>query len=106
MPKFVRIHEGNGLDGLHLDDLPLPGLELTARNASLRPYSMMNFTAKPECRERGVKFVHDAVKRGDLQPRVDRSFSLQAFRDAFEYIRSKRSGHGKVVIETGREDLK
>lgn len=24
MPRFVRIHEGNGLDRLHLDDLPVP----------------------------------------------------------------------------------
>ncbi len=85
--------------GLSGEQTVLPELELAARNASLHPYSMMNYTARQESRERGVKFVQDALARGDLLPAVDRSFSLDDYHDAFEYMRSNRSAHGKVVID-------
>jgi len=84
--------------GLSGERTVLPELELTARNASLHPYSMMNYTARPECRARGIKFVRDALASGDLLAGVDRSFCLDDYRDAFEYMRSKRRAHGKVVI--------
>lgn len=84
--------------GLSGEETVLPELELTARNASLHPYSMMNYTAKPECRERGIAFVGNALSNGELQPLVDRVFAIGAFREAFDYMRSDRSTHGKVLI--------
>ena len=85
--------------GLSGEETVLPELELTSRNASLHPYSLMNYTGKTACRERGIKFVHDGIVCGNLRPGVDRSFSLAEFRQAFDYLRSKRSAHGKVLID-------
>jgi NADPH:quinone reductase-like Zn-dependent oxidoreductase len=83
----------------------LPELEMTTKNAVLRPYSLMNYTAKDELRDRGVAFVSNALSRGDLRPIVDRSFALEDYRDAFEYMRASRSSHGKIVIATAISSL-
>jgi NADPH:quinone reductase-like Zn-dependent oxidoreductase len=78
----------------------LPELEMTTKNAVLRPYSLMNYTARDDLRDHGVAFVSDAVERGDLRPIIDRSFALEDYREAFNYMRAARSSHGKIVITT------
>ena len=85
--------------GLSGEETILPELELTARNASLHPYSMMNYTAKTESRDRGIAFVNNALSKNELKPLVDRAFAIDAFREAFDYMRSDRRTHGKVLMD-------
>lgn len=78
----------------------VPEIEMIQRAAIIRPYSVYNHIYDKESRERGVKFVYDALARGDLEARVEHVYPLEEFRQAFEHQRTSTTRKGKLVIST------
>lgn len=79
----------------------LPLLHMLQNNSWLHPYSLGNYVADPESCARGRAFVYGALERGEIAPRIDRVYPMDAYIDAWRYLRTDRREHGKVVIETG-----
>jgi len=78
----------------------LPEIEMTQKAACLRPFSVYNHVYEKESRERGLKFVYDALKDGSLKAYVEKSYLLADFRDAFEAQLTSTTRRGKMVIST------
>ena len=79
----------------------IPFIDLFNKNTIFHPYSVFHYVAKPDMRARAVEFIHRGVQTGQLTAGVDRVFSMEQYIDAWEYMRSDRSSHGKIVVETG-----
>ena len=78
----------------------LPIVAMFQSNATFHPYSLFHYVEDEAMCEKGKAFVYDALARGDIAPRIDRVFPMEGYRDAWDYLSSKRESHGKVVIET------
>ena len=85
--------------GLYGELTALPEFEMTARSTTVKFYSVQIHMADTTKRARAIDFVSRALDSGDLGPNVDRCFLLEDYRDAFSYMRSTRSSHGKIVID-------
>ena len=86
------------LDG-NFPDLPFK--DMFQANAALKPYSLCNYVEDREMCEKGKAYVYDAIAAGKIAPRIDRVYRMEDYRDAWEYVRTPRTRHGKVVIKTG-----
>ncbi|MCX7302543.1 MAG: zinc-binding dehydrogenase [Rhodobacterales bacterium] len=86
-----------------LDTRPpsLPLMQMFQANATFQPYSVFNYVQDDAARARGIAFVTKGLAEGSLKPNVDRSFPMERYREAFDYLTSKRRTHGKVVVLTG-----
>ncbi len=76
----------------------LPMVELYQANATFKPYSLFNYIEDPAWKPKGLEFVYSALASGDIRPNVDRVFPMEAYREAWEYLRAPRTKHGKVMI--------
>ena len=98
LAKNAQVHWYGLLDG----QMPvLPVMDLLVANATFHPYSLFNYVMDTARNERGKAFVYEALADGSIEPSIDRVFPMEGFRDACDYMRSARTSHGKVVIETG-----
>ena len=79
----------------------LPIVNMFQANATFHPYSLFNYVEEPKLKEKGTSFVYKALKQGKISPNIDRVFSMEEYRDAWDYLRLPRETHGKVIIETG-----
>jgi len=70
-------------------------LELTKRNATLRFFSVQNYTHDMD---EAVEFIEGGFATGNLIPVIDRTFAFEDFQDAYAYMASKRDKHGKIVL--------
>lgn len=77
----------------------LPMMYLYQANATFKPYSLFNYIEDPKWKQIGLDFVYKALASGEIKPTVDRVFPMEQFREAWEYLRSPRANHGKVMIE-------
>ena len=84
--------------GLYGELTALPEFEMTARSTTVKFYSVQIHMSDAAKRGRAIDFVSRALDSGELRPNVDRCFSLDEYSDAFTYMRSTRSSHGKIVI--------
>ena len=86
-----------------LDTKPpvLPIVDMFQANATFQPYSLFNYVEDPEMCARGKAFVYAALKDGRIRPRIDRVYPMEAYKEAWAYMRGHRNSHGKIVIETG-----
>lgn len=98
LARDARIYFYGTLDG-RAPTLPL--VDMFQANATFQPYSVFNYVADDAARARGIAFVTESLARGTLRPRIDRTFPMEAYRAAWDYLRAPRATHGKVVIETG-----
>jgi NADPH:quinone reductase-like Zn-dependent oxidoreductase len=80
----------------HLPDLPMTALYQA--NATFKPYSLFNYVENPAMKEKGLAYVYDALRSGDIRPNVDRVYPMQEYPDAWRYLREPRKVHGKVMI--------
>lgn len=78
-----------------------PLVSMFQKNLWFNAYSVFNFVQDPEACARGCNYIHDALAEKALQPRVDRVFSMEDYKEAWHYLTGKRAAYGKVVIETG-----
>ena len=79
----------------------LPIVDMFKANAVFHPYSLFNYVEDLEAQARGRAFVYDALKRGLVAPRIDRTYPMEGYREAWDYVSAPRETHGKVVVETG-----
>lgn len=79
----------------------LPLVDMLQRNTVFHPYSLFNYVENPAMKERGKAFVYEGVATGRLAPSIDRTYPMERYKEAFEYMSQPRERHGKVVIETG-----
>ncbi len=79
----------------------LPIVDMFQANATFHPYSLFNYVEDPEMVARGTAFVYDALDQGKFEPRIDRVYPMEEYREAWKYLSKPRKTHGKVVIETG-----
>lgn len=79
----------------------LPIVDMFQANAMFHPYSLFNYVENAEMCSKGKAFVYDALATGKIAPRIDRVYPMEAYRDAWDYLKEPRTSHGKVVIETG-----
>ena len=77
----------------------IPFGDMFRANAVFKPYSVFNYVADPQQRDRGVAAVRELLESGALRPRIDRVFPMEAYREAFDYTRA-RDTYGKVVVVT------
>lgn len=98
MAKGGKLMLYGGLEGSFS---PPPMQAMYQKNLWFHAYSLFNYVEESQARKRGVEFVTNALNSGDLEPRIDKVFPMEEYVEAWRYLRSKRSSHGKVVIETG-----
>ena len=77
----------------------VPIAEAIRSNAVIRPHSVYNFVNRKELRESGIAFVYKALEDGRIKPRIDRTFPLERFREAFAYQLAARNRRGKIIVE-------
>jgi hypothetical protein len=80
----------------------IPEITFPQKAAVFRPFSVYNHIYDKESRDRGIKFIHEAVVRGDLMPRVEKVFALRDFRAAFEEQRMSTSRRGMIGLSQDR----
>ena len=76
----------------------IPEMEMIRKAAVARPYSVYNHIYDKEQRERGVKYIYEALESGKIKPRVDRTYPLEDFRKAFDYQLKGKGRTGKIII--------
>lgn len=79
----------------------LPMMDLYQANATFKPYSLFNYIEDAQWKEKGLDFVYRALESDQIRPNVDRVFEMEAYREAWEYLRAPRRSHGKVMIRVG-----
>ena len=79
----------------------LPIVDMFQANAVFHPYSVFNYVQDETMCEKGKAFVYDALACGSIAPRIDRTFAMEDYRNAWDYLKEPRRSHGKVMIETG-----
>ena len=62
------------------------------------PYSLFNYVGDPERCERGKAFVQKHIALGYLKPIIDKTYPMEGYIDAWDYMKNQRKSHGKVVI--------
>lgn len=83
-------------------DFPqIPYAALFQSNALFQAYSVFNYIEDDEMCAKGIKWVNEALDRGDISPTLDRVYPMEEYIDACRYLREPRKSHGKVIIETG-----
>jgi NADPH:quinone reductase-like Zn-dependent oxidoreductase len=98
LARDARIYFYGTLDE-HFPSLPI--VDMFQKNATFHPYSLFNYVQNPTLCQKGKAFVHAMIESGRLVPRVDRVYEMEAYREAFDYLKMPREKHGKVVIRTG-----
>lgn len=78
----------------------LPEIEMTQKAACFRPFSVYNHVYKKDSRERGIKFIYNALQRGYIKSYVEKVYSLNNFLEAFEDQLKSTIRRGKMVIST------
>jgi len=78
----------------------LPEIEMTQKAACLRPFSVYNHVYDQESRERGIRYVFDALSKGDLKAYVEKVYPLEDFKQAFEDQFQSTTRRGKMVVST------
>tara|TARA_B110000438_G_scaffold153728_1_gene147681 strand:- start:292 stop:1290 length:999 start_codon:yes stop_codon:yes gene_type:complete len=79
----------------------LPIVDMFQANATFHPYSLFNYVEDPLMQAKGTNFVYKAIAEGKLVPNIDRTYPMEGYIEAWEYVSQPRKKHGKVVIETG-----
>lgn len=75
----------------------VPVAAMCRARAVFHPYSMFNHVGDAAQRARGIAVILDAIKRGELRPRVDRIFPLNDIVRAYKYMESNEQC-GKIVV--------
>lgn len=79
----------------------LPIVDMFQTNAVFHAYSLFNYVENSEMCAKGKAFVYDALAKGKIKPNIDKVYPMEGYRDAWDYLKTPRKTHGKVVIETG-----
>lgn len=83
--------------GLSGEPTPYPGFDLGMPALSMRTYTMLETTTRPERLRRAAAFVGSGLRSGAFRPVVDRTFELDEIVDAHRYLESNAQ-IGKIVV--------
>ncbi len=97
MAKGGKLMLYGGLEGSFS---PPPIKSMYQKNLWFHAYSLFNYVEDLACQKRGVEFVSNALENGKLKPKIDKVFPMEKYIEAWQYLRSPRTSHGKVVIDT------
>ncbi len=78
----------------------LPEIEMTQKAACLRPFSVYNHIYDRKSRERGLKYIYDALADERIKAYVEHIYPIENFRQAFEDQLNSVNRRGKMVIST------
>jgi len=76
----------------------VPEIEMTQKAAVLRPYSVYQHIYDEEQKERGIKYIYEALKSEKIKIRIDRTYPFEKFREAIDYQLKGKGRTGKIVI--------
>ena len=82
---------------LSSEETPFPTLASFGNRLSMRAYTLMEVIDDPARRERGVQYVLDGLKSGALQPKIDKTFTLDHIVEAHRYMEGNEQ-IGKIVV--------
>ncbi|MEM1262019.1 MAG: zinc-binding dehydrogenase [Pseudomonadota bacterium] len=99
LARDARIYYYGLLGGAFPDELPLVGMFQS--NASFHPYSVFNYVEHEALCRQGCDYIYEAFADTKLCANVDRVFPMDGYIEAWDYMRTQRTSHGKIVIETG-----
>jgi NADPH:quinone reductase len=76
---------------------PFPLMPALAKNLTLRGYTVLPLTTRPEALEKAKKFVIDNLASGALKPVIAKTFPLEQIVEAHRYLESNQQ-FGKIVV--------
>lgn len=79
----------------------IPVVDMFQSNCLFQAYSLFNYVEDAEMCRQGTEFLNTAFDDGAIAPRIDRVYPMEEYREAWDYLSSPRTSHGKVVVETG-----
>ena len=94
MAQLGILFQYGGLSG---EETPFPTMASFGNRLSMRAYTLLEIVNDPPRRERGVQYVLDGLKSGALQPKIDKTFTLDQVVEAHRYMESNEQ-IGKIVI--------
>jgi NADPH:quinone reductase-like Zn-dependent oxidoreductase len=106
MPKIVRFHETGSADVPRLegrDQAPggcnrvKPGRGDLSRNRNIRSYVLFSTTRNPERLARTKDWIYARLERGELNPKIAKTFPVNEVVQAHEYMESNEQ-IGKIVL--------
>lgn len=98
LARDAKIFFYGTLDGIFPQ---LPIVDMFQANATFHPYSLFNYVENTHLKKKGINFVYNELKKGSIIPNVDRVYSMEEYREAWDYLKNPRENHGKVVVKTG-----
>lgn len=78
-------------------DLTIPVFDLLGKHLTFRGYELFEITMHAERMARAQQFVADGLRRGKLNPIIDKTFPLTAIAEAHRYMESNGQV-GKIVV--------
>jgi NADPH2:quinone reductase len=76
---------------------PFPLFSALAKNLTLRGYTVLPITTRPDALEKAKKFVVDNLASGALKPVIAKTFPLEQIVEAHRYLESNQQ-FGKIII--------
>jgi len=76
----------------------LPEIVMTQKAVCVRPFTVYNHIYEEASRERGVKFVYNALKRGYIKAYVEKVYPLEKYHEAFTEQLKSTTRRGKMVV--------
>jgi len=86
--------------GMDPNPTVLPEIVMTQKAVCVRPFSVFNHVYEETSKQRGVKFVYNALKRGYIKAYVEKAYPIEDFKKAFEDQLKSTNRRGKMVIST------
>lgn len=76
---------------------PFPLMAALSKGLTIRGYTLFEITQNAPLFERAKQFVTEGLMSGDLDPVIDRTFTLDQIREAQDYMASNQQ-QGKIVV--------
>lgn len=86
--------------GMDQNPTILPEIEMTQKAACLRPFSLFNHMNEKDSIQRGVQYIYEALERGDIKSYVEKTYPLEAYKQAMQDQFTSTTRRGKLVITT------
>ena len=74
----------------------VPEIKMTQKAAVLRPYSVYQHIYDDEQKDRGIKYIYDALK--SEKNRIGRTYPFDDFLEAIDHQLNEKGQKGKIVI--------
>ena len=79
------------------ESTPFPLMAALSRGLSFTGYTLHQLTARPERIAEAKRYINERLTDGRFVPKIAKTFTLEQFREAYEYLESNQQV-GKLVI--------